>query len=300
MRKQQLIVNADDFGLSREVNQAIIELIEQGVVTSTSAMSNMPAFDEVSKIKGRAGIGVHLNLTTGRPVLPEERVANLVDATGHFVSLPTQLLRLRQRRTRQQEIEDEMEAQICLVLKGGIEPDHINSHQSLLKYPQFFSTIKRLARKYRIPGIRAYHWHRPPRTRLLKPMNLLKTTYLEFQRLQLRATGFVMPDCFDSLLRPGLNADQAHNHLDRLATDTWDGVLEFVVHPGYIQVKDESLGTYTREREVERQVLAQSGFEKILRYRGVELISFAGITRSRPEVPERPRAAERVKSSAIG
>ena len=70
MRK--LIVNADDFGFSEAVNHGILKAMEDGIVTSTSIMANMPGFAHAAALYHEhpdMAVGVHLNLTCYRPLL---------------------------------------------------------------------------------------------------------------------------------------------------------------------------------------------------------------------------------------
>src|ERR1700742_389850 len=91
MALSTLIINADDFGLSSVVNRAILASMEEGLVTSTSMMANMPGFDHAiglarvhAKLAGR--IGIHLNLTQGRPLSePILDCPQFCDASGEFV-----------------------------------------------------------------------------------------------------------------------------------------------------------------------------------------------------------------------
>ena len=67
----KLIVNADDFGLTRGVNLGIIEAFQQGIVRSTTIMAGMPAVEHaiaLSKQNTRLKVGVHLCLTSGKPL----------------------------------------------------------------------------------------------------------------------------------------------------------------------------------------------------------------------------------------
>ena len=94
-----LIINADDFGLTSGVNRAIMELHSSGLVTSTSLMARAGATEEAIDLAVRTptlGVGCHVVLVDGEPVLPPERIPTLVDPkTGHFPnSLATFLHRL--------------------------------------------------------------------------------------------------------------------------------------------------------------------------------------------------------------
>ena len=66
---KQLIVNADDFGLSSGANRAIITAWQQGVLTSASLMVGGNGFEEaVALAKDNPGlqVGLHLTLVQGR------------------------------------------------------------------------------------------------------------------------------------------------------------------------------------------------------------------------------------------
>ena len=75
-----VIINADDFGYSQGINLGIIEAHKNGILSSTTMMANMPGFEhgvELAKNNPKLGIGVHLNLTCGKPLL--DNVPSLTD-----------------------------------------------------------------------------------------------------------------------------------------------------------------------------------------------------------------------------
>ena len=84
-----MIVNADDFGLSPRVNQAIVRAFDEGLISSTTVMANMPAFAEASAIARDRGlldhVGAHLVLTEGDPLTDTmRRCGRFCDADGRF------------------------------------------------------------------------------------------------------------------------------------------------------------------------------------------------------------------------
>ena len=130
----RLIVNADDFGLTSGVNRAIIELHAAGLVTSTSLMARAGATDEAIELACATpslGVGCHVVLVDGEPVLPPEKIPSLVDArTGRFPdSLTAFLLRLFTGRIRAEEIEAEAAAQIAHLQQRGVRLTHIDTHK---------------------------------------------------------------------------------------------------------------------------------------------------------------------------
>ena len=82
-----LIVNADDFNLTEGVSRGILEAHRRGIVTSTTVMVNLPGLEQsrsLARQAPRLGVGLHLNLTFGPPVLPAREVPSLVDDSSRF------------------------------------------------------------------------------------------------------------------------------------------------------------------------------------------------------------------------
>src|ERR1700757_2351877 len=89
---RRLIVNADDFGLSPSVNQAVIRAHREGVLTTASLMVNEPGFQEavaLARQNPRFGVGLHLTLSHGHSALPPEKIPGLVNELGEFSNEPT-------------------------------------------------------------------------------------------------------------------------------------------------------------------------------------------------------------------
>src|SRR5215467_5847969 len=96
---KQVILNADDFGLTRGINEGIIRAHRDGILTSATLMANGPAFDDAVKLaksNPKLGIGCHLVLSGGSAVAPREKIPSLADADG---SLPDSLAALVVRVT---------------------------------------------------------------------------------------------------------------------------------------------------------------------------------------------------------
>src|ERR1700689_1910411 len=88
---RRLIVNADDFGLSSSVNEAVVRAHREGILTSASLMVNEPGFDEAVKLAKetqKLGVGLHLTLLLGHSALPPEKIPGLVNSRGEFSNSP--------------------------------------------------------------------------------------------------------------------------------------------------------------------------------------------------------------------
>ncbi len=141
-----LIVNADDFGLTAGVNRGIITAHERGIVTSTTMMVNMPGFADAVALAARTpglAVGLHLNLTYGRPLLPAAEVRSLIDRDGCFVRDP----RFVMERGSAEEIRAEFNAQAERFIATGLRLSHLDSHHHLHAADRFLDPMVELARR---------------------------------------------------------------------------------------------------------------------------------------------------------
>jgi len=151
-----LIITADDLGISLATNRAIDRAHRKGLVTSASLMANMRAFDDAVERTVRPnpglGVGVHLCLTSGRPVLAAADVPMLVDAEGRFRHGFFGLLRLirsRQRREALEQIAGELRAQAERLAASGIRIDHVDSHRHVHLIPGILEVAREIAIEHR-------------------------------------------------------------------------------------------------------------------------------------------------------
>ena len=158
---RNLIVNADDLGWTAGVNRGIAEAHRNGIVTSTSILANGAAFADgvksASELPG-LGVGVHLNLSDGKPTAPAEQVKSLVNENGAFSGGPEALLlRLTTSNLEPKEVETEWNAQIEKVRAAGIRPTHLDGHKHVQMLPGLFGIALRLAKKHGIAAVRVSH-----------------------------------------------------------------------------------------------------------------------------------------------
>jgi predicted glycoside hydrolase/deacetylase ChbG (UPF0249 family) len=141
-----LIINADDLGAAEGTVEAITSLYEKGLVTSTTALVNLPDWPRAAtylKKHPNLGAGVHLVMNDGSPILPADRVRSLVDRQGRFYD--GNALLLRYGRLRLSELEDEWRAQILkFIADSGRQPDHLDLH---CHYPYVFPAWFRVSLK---------------------------------------------------------------------------------------------------------------------------------------------------------
>lgn len=208
------VINADDFGRSSTVNQAILDSFERGLVTSATIMANMPGFGEAGALAHDKGvqdrIGVHLNLTEGRPITDPIRLCpRLCDADGNLLHRPGTIWRLSPDEARAVEVE--LAAQIEAVLSAGIRPSHLDSHHHIHTHWPICTVVMRLARRHDIPAIRL------SRNCGVEP-GLLKRWYKVAFNRRLSRAGFGRTDRFGSTRDAALIAQPVR-------------ALEIMVHP---------------------------------------------------------------------
>lgn len=276
---RQLIVNADDFGLTYGVNRAIVELHAAGALTSTTLMARAPATDDAiarALETPSLGVGCHVVLVDGQPVLDPHRIPSLVDQkTGHLhPKLSTFLRRLLAERINPVEIESEAAAQIALLQNRGLRLTHIDTH----KHTHMFSAVLRpVLRAARAAGIHAVRnpfepaWSRraTPHAPLARRIEVALLHRFEpaFRRI-VAEEGFATTGGSMGVLATGtLDSAAVASLLQTIPPGTW----ELVTHPGYNDI--DLAGAHTRlraSRETERQALMAIGNR-----RDIQPISFA-------------------------
>ena len=129
---KKLIITADDYGMSKAVNEAIDSGIAVGLITSTNVMTNMPYYQEACKLKNNPdlSVGIHWVLTCGKPVLSAEDIPTLVSQNGDFYPYSEFCKRYRKKLISNEDIKKELRAQYQRYVEIMGEPDYWNTHQN--------------------------------------------------------------------------------------------------------------------------------------------------------------------------
>lgn len=143
---RRLIINADDFGRSHSINQAVIQAHREGILTTASLMVNGEALDEAVELarqNPRLGVGLHLTLVCGRSALPHAEIPGLVDAEGNFTNSPVVAgWRYYFNRSLRPQLLRELEAQFRKFFATGLRLDHVNGHLHLHLHPRVFRLLE--------------------------------------------------------------------------------------------------------------------------------------------------------------
>lgn len=259
-----LIVNADDFGISRRVSEGIIEAHQRGIVTSTSVMAHMPAApDAIRRAQQdapRLGMGLHITMSFGSPVSPADRVPSLVTPSGTFCSTMGELVEISKAFTAE-DLQTEITAQIeRFITLAGRPPDHLDSHHNVSYWvPAAFDVMLKLAAQYGIPI-------RSPGQSLENPAVQQVLEANQKPRWPQELTH--EPVFYDTGATP--------ENLRAILANLPEGAAEFICHPGH---PDDLQEAYAAPRETELALLTDPAVRDLLQREGVQLVSFADFAR---------------------
>ena len=276
-----LIINADDFGLTSGINRAVTELHSSGVLTSTTLMARAGATSEaigLALATPSLGVGCHVVLADGEPVLPPDEISTLVDRkTGCFPFKLTHLLaRLFSGRIDAEEIEAEAAAQIGLLQSRGLRLTHIDTHKHTHMFPAILRPVLRAARAAGIRAVRnpfepAWAVRATSGAGLARcfEVSLLRRLESHCRRI-IAEEGFATTSGTIAVVGTGvLNAAAVRSLLSALPEGTW----ELVTHPGYNDADLARVRTRLRaSRDIEREAL-----QAIREFPRIELISYANL-----------------------
>ena len=155
---RNLVVNADDLGLTVGVNDGIFDAHDHGILTSASLFAGAPeTFDAIRRARSRPslGLGAHLALVDGTPTLPPRRIPTLVDLDGRFRrSWKPFIVACLRGRVSLAEVELELVAQIDRLRSAGVRLTHLDAHKHVHAYPPVFAVVARLAGRFGVPVVR--------------------------------------------------------------------------------------------------------------------------------------------------
>lgn len=292
---KRLIVNADDLGLTRGVNRAIIEAHQRGVVTSSTLMANGPEFQDgaqMAQFTPSLAVGCHVDLMQLAPVLPPEDIPTLV-SDGRFRPRLRQLAIAALRgHLSADEICAEAAAQMRKLQAAGLVLSHFDTHKHTHVFPPVLRGLLRAARACGVPAVRNPFEPEAviglgriigsPKLMLrYAAVRALRSLSREFRR-QVESEGLATTDGTVGIVFTG-SLDQ--QRLCALLRSLPDGAWELVTHPGYDEPALRSLSSLSEARQTELQLLTSDETRRCIRDCGIALISFRELVRRRVPVP---------------
>ena len=278
---KQLILNADDFGLTKGVDDGIIRAHREGILTSATLMANGDAFAhavELAVANPSLGVGCHLVLVGGKSVAPRQEISSLADSDGQLpTSLGALVGRVTTGRIRRADIERELRAQIEKIQRAGISPTHLDTHKHTHAHPRVLDALGRVAQELGITRIRKPierlrdSWAGKAPIGQLVAASAARTVSLKFRALS-RKYGLRSPKNFLGLASTGgLGAAALRRLIDTLP----EGQTEIMLHPGIYDADLIQTGTRLRkERELEMNALVDPDVKRAVVANGIQLITY--------------------------
>ncbi|HZF01711.1 MAG TPA: hopanoid biosynthesis-associated protein HpnK [Methylomirabilota bacterium] len=266
----RLIVNADDFGLSYSVNEAVICAHRDGILTSASLMVNESGFDEAAKLakeNPKLGVGLHLTLLQGHSALLPGKIPGLVNSRGEFSNSPVGVgMDYFFKRSLREQLRAEIHAQFEKFHATGLPLDHVNGHLHLHLHPTIFKILMEDANKL---GIRYLRLTRDCLSRSRKISNghlfykISHATIYEWLSNRARKS-LGRKNIRHAQITFGLlqNARVDEDYILKLLPDLPDGDSELYSHP--------SLGEFKHELDA----LVSPRVKELVQKLGVELIRY--------------------------
>ena len=240
----KLIVNADDFGLCRGINYGIVDAYKNGILTSTTLLTNTPVLEHAIELSSQypgLKIGLHLNIALGKPLTDGK---SLVGENGEFIK-PRNLD--PNHIYDEKEVFDEIEAQynkfISLMKK---KPTHFDSHLFTTDSNSVMEKCAiQLAKKYNLPlrnhDIDGFHHVR----------------FVQFRTY---------------------NGEVGLNYIyDNIEDIVKYEYTEIMSHPGYMDSYIMNTSSYNLKRLEELDFLTSNKTKEMIEKYGIELISYEDV-----------------------
>ena len=278
-----MIVNADDFGLSPEVNSGVIRAHRDGILGSASLMvAEKAAKDagELARQNPALDVGLHAVVCRGRSILDATHLRGAVDSSGHFIENPVMAgMRYFFDSSMRAKMTDELRAQIerHLELVGNL--NHIDGHLNFHVHPLFADILIDLAVEYKVPCIRLPRESVMTTLRLRRdhaPLKLVEAaifrTLSRRTRRMMTERGLRSTDSLFGLHQSGhLDEDYIVGVIDKLR----DGTTELYFHPA----ADVGGIPPSAAAQLEVEILTSPRVREAIDRNDIELITFADLSK---------------------
>jgi predicted glycoside hydrolase/deacetylase ChbG (UPF0249 family) len=227
----RFVFNADDFGLSKGVNEGILHCYQSGAITSASLMTNTLFFEDAVALIHQHGLpnnGLHVNLTEFKSILTSHKT--IVDGQGNFMRNIAD-----SKQIDYTEVYAEIEAQYQKALSNGVKITHLDSHHHVHMSYALRKPFIAFAQKNHLPLRKINFFTRNPFKWLEFKMDTRKVNYY---------TDSFSADFYDDTIKL--------ETLLQIVKQNPKGTLEIMCHPGYVDAEN---GVYNLQRQLELDVL---------------------------------------------
>lgn len=276
---QKIIVTADDYGMCDVVDKAIDAGIENGIITTTNVMLNMDSLENAKTLRQRyphISVGIHWNVTTGKPVCDPAEIPSLVDENGVFWSLKEFKKKYDKKQISEADLEKELEAQFLLFDAACGKPDYWNTHENSALHVKAFQVFSRVAKRHGIEATRTFQrvyydkinigFKRAAREVLVK--NFFDVWFTRIRKTFKMPTARVVS--FNKISKT--KDDVLLNALKKDGRD----LIEVVFHPAIVG-DHQYFGNISEERVKEYQFVSSKQVLEKYKESGIEFVSFSAL-----------------------
>jgi hopanoid biosynthesis associated protein HpnK len=279
--QHRLIINADDFGMSEQVNEAVIRAYKEGVLTSTSLMVTGAAFEhavDLAREHPGLAVGIHLVTVVGKSVLPHTEIPTLVDREGNFSNNPVSAgIKYYFSAASRRELRKELAAQFERFRSTGLPLSHIDGHLHLHVHPVIFNAALELGAEYGSRHMRVPVEERKFALEFDGSNSMQKTIYTMlfgglalYMKSKLRKRGFTYPERVYGNLQSGRMSERYYLYmLDRLSAE----ISEIYFHPA-VYDDDRVLNNDERQCSIEFEALMSTKVKQRMRELGIKLTNY--------------------------
>lgn len=291
---RNLIVNADDFGLTTGVNRAIAETHASGVLSSATLMAGGRAFEDaiaLARAAPKLSVGCHVVLVDGTPTSDPEAVDTMVairsaEPTSFYSSLSAFAARAMLGGFDRDQLVSEVTSQIRKIQATGIQVTHLDTHKHAHIFPEILVALLRAARICGVGAIRnPFVPLKAMPAKLFKGKRDLWKRYGQVRMLhtfsrqfldRTKRAGIATPDGIVGVIETGTMEGSGYSSLLRQTLASLpEGTWEWVCHPGYNDADLSAAGTRLRDsREQERRLLCSPELRQFLEEQKIRVISY--------------------------
>lgn len=282
---RRVIFNADDFGISHEVNEAIERAHREGVLRAASLMVAAPATQDAVERARRMpdlAVGLHVVVVNGRPALPVDQVPDLVDDNGEFlIDLVGAGFRFFFRPGVRRQLEAEIRAQFERFAATGLRLDHVDAQCHMHVHPTIFRLILKVGKEY---GMRAIRIPREPfglsyraagdRFGARLGNTMLTEPWLALMRARARREGVACNDYAFGVNDPGAMTEP---RVLALIEGLPPGVTELFFHPATGPFAGSDPGTENFQWAAELAALTSDDVRGAVERRGAASVTYGEI-----------------------
>lgn len=277
---KKIIITADDYGMCLPVDIAIDDCINAGLVTTTNVILNMETANNAVMLRSRfphISVGIHWNVTTGKPLLPIHKIPSLVNKCGEFYSIKEFKSRMRKKEISEEHLINELRAQYNAFCELCGKPDYWNTHENSALSLRAFKIFSAVAKEYGIPATRNFQRvyidikSVPFRRRMKEYVHRIAVD-LWFGIIV--RNNYVMPDA--RLFPFKLDSKYDTNRLFNALNSSRCKSIEIVVHPSTTS-DHKFFGNLSKDRISEYEFFSKIELAELFETNGFKLINFSEI-----------------------